>query len=324
MSPDVVMYDENFGWGPSFNASHPIGGWEVFQVQLATELAARGLNVWAMNPGRDGPSVEAGVSYFPLSGLKSMLGECRALILGRHSRVPPMVRADRTFTAAVDDPRFCDEKYDHLMGRSTIVCLSEWQAGLYRAKGHEAIVVPSMISDDVYSATATHRARDARGFICVNAWNKGTEATLALWARMKAARPRWKATLRVGSPYSHPSDAEARAKCEAAGAEWIGTLKPREVVEALATAEAVFRVNDRHPETFGVCDAIAEVLGRRVHVLHTGEMGAARDTLVSPYLTRDLKEFEDGVMFPFLDYPPPRDYRVSTIMPRWMAVLGLA
>lgn len=319
MSPDVVMYDENFGWGPSFNASRPIGGWEVHCVQIATALAARGFKVVAMNPGAPCAREEDGVAYGPHAYPTTI--DCRALILGRHSRVPDFIKADRTFTSAVDDPRFCDEKYDHLVGRSTIVCLSEWQAGLYRAKGHEAIVVPSMIDDDVYRARAHARMG---GFICVNAWNKGTEATLALWARMKAARPRWKATLRVGSPYSHPSDAEARAKCEAAGAEWIGTLKPREVVEALVTAEAVFRVNDRHPETFGVCDAIAEVVGTRVHVLHTGEMGAARDTLVSPYLTRDLKEFEDGVMFPFLDYPPARDYRVSTIMPRWMAVLGLA
>jgi hypothetical protein len=322
MSPHVVMYDENFGWSPSFNAYHQVGGWEVYQVQIATWLAAQGLSVLAVNPGRSDSTDEDGVTYFPhIKGAKTgITGDCRALVLGRHSRRPRDVRAGRVVTSAVDDPRYCDETYDHLIGQSTIVCLSEWQAGLYRAKGHDAVVIPSMIDDYVYSMPR-NQIEGACGFVCLNAWNKGTEATLAVWAKMRARYPEWKATLAVGSPYSHPEDAEAR--CRQAGASWLGTLSPRDVVAYLASAEAVFRVNDRHPETYSVCDAIAEVVGTRVHTLHTGELGAVRETLVSPYLTDNYEEFASGVMFPMKPYPKARDVRLSKIMPMWLDVLGL-
>jgi hypothetical protein len=316
---DLVIYDQHFPWSPSYNASHAVGGWECHMVQIAEWLAGRGLSVWALNPSAnniriDGDNFRAPVTYAEHgTDLR-----CRALITGRHSDIPDSIAATRIFTSAGDDPRHGTERYDHLLGHSTIVCLSEWQAMLYRSMGHETAVIPSAIDDAVYDLRGEHHPGR---FVCCNAWNKGTIRTLAQWALLKSKYPGWKAELRVGSPYSHPGDAKER--CEQAGAHWIGQLAPKQVIGELASAEAVFRVNDHAPETFGVSDAIAEAVGTRVHCLRTGEIGASREALVSPYLTADPAEFERGVLFPALPYPPPNDWRASRVLPKWIDVLGL-
>lgn len=317
---DIVFYDANFGWGPTYNATHPVGGWEVYQTQMATWFAASGLRVVALQRG--GSETVGGVEYIDTRefGRERLFKTyvARVCITGRHSALPTYIGADSVFTSVVDDPRFCDETYDHLKGRSTLVCISDWQRGLYQALGHDAVTIRSCLDDDIYE---WKRPEWAEGFVCVNAWNKGTEATLAMWRQMKAKHTSWKATLRVGSPYSHPADAAER--CSAAGASWIGTLSPRQVVTTLASAEAVFRVNAWHPETFGVCDAIAEAVGTRVHCLFTGEVGASPEAIVSPYLTTHIAGFQDGVLFPNKPYPRAKDWRVSTIMPQWLKLLGL-
>jgi len=326
---DLVVYDQHFAWSPSYNETHPVGGWECHVVQIAEWLAGRGLRVVASRAAdveglhvwsEGGPAAHAGgvvwIDSRSLEG-RSLL-QCRALITGRHSPIPDWIHADRIVTSAVDDPRHSKERYEHLLGRSTIVCLSEWQAMLYRSMGHDTAVIPSAIDDAVYDLRGEHHPGR---FVCVAAWNKGTMRTLAQWALLKSKYPGWKAELRVGSPYSHPGDAKER--CEQAGAHWIGQLSPKRVIGELATAEAVFRVNDHHPETFGVTDALAEAVGTRVHCLRTGEIGAAREVLVSPYLTADPAEFERGVLFPALPYPPPNDWRASRVLPMWKRLLGL-
>ena len=321
MTWDVILYDEHQSWSPSINASardgKGIGGWEVFQVQIASWLAAAGYRVWAINPGSRPDRHEKGV-YYGLGDPADTV-QCRALILGRHSRIPDWIQADKTVTSAVDDPTHTRHDYDHLKGKSLIVCISEWQAVLYRDLGHDAIAIPSMISDEIY---ARPRPASKRGMVCVSAWNKGTDATLALYADM---RRRWPALpdLYVGSPYGAPMDAARRVQHY--GAKYLGgALKPGEVVSALEGAEAVFRVCIA-PETFGVTDAIAEVVGTRVHALFTRGLGASREVLASSYLTEDSETFEVGVL-KALGKPatqPKSDYRVSTIMPRWLPVLGL-
>ena len=314
-SVDVVIYDEHFAWSPPFNAIHPVGGWECHMVQIAEWLAGRGLSVEVRNECVEHDFAFRGVRY----NLSDRATHARALILGRHSTIPPWLTADRVVTSMVDDPRFCRETYDHLIGKSLLVCLSDWHARVCASMGHDATVIPSAIDDAVYSGVPPMTERS--GFVCVNAWNKGTEATLAQWARMRARRPGWRSSLRVGSPYSHPSDAQQR--CERMGASWLGTLSPAAVIDTLASAEAVFRVNDRHPETFGVTDALAEAVGCRVHALHKGEFGAAREVLVSPYVTQSTEEFEAGVWCPIQDYPCPPDYRASRVLPMWLPVLGM-
>ena len=319
---DVVMFDDTNAWSPSLNArgrsGKGVGGFEVFQVQIATWLASKGYKVVAYRPSLI-EGEEMGVDYRDSREVPAAFRtECRALITARHAQIPEWVKAQRTVTSAVDDPRFCDEKYDHLIGRSTICCLSEWQAGLYRTMGHECTVIPSMLDDYIYEMK---RHPLASGWVCVNAWNKGTEETLKLWVELKSSHPDI-GELSVGTPYGAPDD--ALDQCRRAGARWLGQLTPVQIVRALAGAEAVFRVC-KQPETFGVTDAIAEVLGLDVHMLVKGEMGASRDVLCSPWVTSNPVTFAAGVAG--MVERPPRintlDYRVSTIMPRWLTLLGL-
>ena len=316
---DLVIWNDRTAFAPSVlnSGAVRVGGFEVACEQIARGIAATGRKVLALTPGR--LSTEAGVEYVTIPPTPPPSFECRALLTARACPIPSWIKAERTFTTCVDDPRGAWSKdWDHLKGRSTLVCLSEWQAGLYRDLGHErVIVIPSMIEDD-YVAFARCEKKP-RSFVCVNAWNKGTPQTLAMWARL---RSRLKGcTLSVGSPYSHPDD--AAEQCAFHGVKWLGTLTPMGVVNVLSTAEAVFRVCTA-PETFGVADAIAEMVGARVHCLCTNGVGAARDVLASPICT-DVRAFEyDVARWVGVDLPPIRpvaDYRVSTVIQRWEEVL---
>jgi len=318
-SVDVFMYDSENAWSPNLlkmGRAGGTGGFEKYQAQIATWLAAQGYSVEVRTPDVRHDFAEAGVQF----NLSDRATHCGALISARHSPIPDWIHADRIVSSAVDDPRGQAEKFAHLRGRSTIVCISDWQRDLYREQGHDALTIHSVLDDEYYDYDRRPLRQDKSGFVCVNAWNKGTDATLAWWSRFRQRFPRWTTPLSVGSPYSEPPDAEER--CALAGARWLGRLKPAQIVDALDRAEAVLRVCVA-PETFGVADAIAEARGTRVHCLCTNGFGAAREALVSPYLTDDASAFESCVMLPLQDYPPPKDWRVSTVMPKWLDVLGL-
>ena len=314
---DLILYNDRTAFAPSVlsGGAVQVGGFEVACEQIASGVAAIGASVEVFHNG--GAGYERGVVYQTPRRVHPDIS-CRALLTARACHIPSWIKAERTFTTVVDDPRSEPESFAHLRGKSTLIALSEWQAGLYRALGHErVIVIPSMIADDVYNYRSCEK-KPGR-FVCVNAWNKGTDATLRLWSKLKRIMPG--CTLSVGSPYSHPPDAMER--CAFSGARWLGTLTPAGVVDALSTAEAVFRVCER-PETFGVADAIAEVVGARVHCLCTNGFGAARDVLSSSYLTTDLKIFLDGVL-EARDTPglavPRGDYFVSSVIKQWERTL---
>lgn len=316
---DLILFNSRTAFAPSVLGSGvAVGGFEVACEQVASGVASGGRQVLAYHAGLSG--IERGVTYVPTENAIKYGSEIRALLTARACPIPPWIRAERTFTTCVDDPRGEPESFAHLKGRTTIVCLSEWQANLYRELGHErVIVIPSMIADDVYSYRACEKVPGR--FVCVNAWNKGTDETLRAWARLRKRLPGCE--LHVGSPYSHPPDAAER--CAWAGAKWIGQLGPSAVVSALSTAEAVFRVCTA-PETFGVADAIAEVVGARVHCLCTNGFGGARDALSSQSLTVHPDMFEKYMVMTHEKWPtllpePRADYRVSTIIKRWEEVL---
>lgn len=314
---DLILYNDRTAFAPSVlhGGSVRVGGFEVACEQIASGIAGRGRSVVALSPYEG--EVGRGPVVYLRHDVRQSGTECLALLTARACPIPTWIHAERTFTTCVDDPRSEPESFAHLKGRTTIIALSEWQANLYRELGHErVIVIPSMIADDVYSYRACEKVPGR--FVCVNAWNKGTDETLRAWSKMRKRLPGCE--LHVGSPYSHPPDAAER--CAWAGARWIGTLTPHAVVSALSTAEAVFRVCTK-PETFGVADAIAEVVGARVHALFTDGMGASADVLSSPFLTTNPASFEAGVLDSRCYVPPtPRaDYRVSRIINRWEEVL---
>lgn len=318
----ILIYDEHCGWSPSLNASKGTGGAEVHNVQVATGLAKAGHVVSALcHDGRG--QIEAGVWYAESRG-GEVPAQCHdVLITVRASAIPPFVRAYRTFSIMHDDPRPEPERFAHLRDRSTLICVSEWQANLYRALGHTCVVLPAMYDDATLSRFTSHRR--AGRYACVSAWNKGTDATLEAWARL--ADDRWHhaayggapLALMVGSPYSAPDDAHER--CERVGATWLGILTPEQIVWELGAAEAHVRINTAS-ETFGMTDCLARALGCKLITLCEGDPGALEETTGSaPYTSR--AEWERAVMNGWDRNHAVRDYRVSKWMPRWLDVLGL-
>jgi hypothetical protein len=305
----LLIYDERCGWSPSLNASKGTGGTEVHLVQVATWLAGRGFDVTAFC--HDGQhQVEDGVRYIE-SRAWDFRSPVDVLLTVRKSTIPTTFRAGRIFTLVTDDPRPEPDAYSHLLNRSTLVCVSEWQAALYRALGHTCVVIPAMIDDATYAIP--HNYVPGR-FACMSAWNKGTDETLRIWSHMSALMPG--KTLVVGCPYSAPAD--ARQRCEDAGAIFVGgELRPGDIVRHLSLAEAHVRVCTIG-ETFGATDAIAAALGCRVHVYCTGDVGALPETVPGgvwtsrPHWERAIARHEPVVM---------RDFRVSKIMPQWEALL---
>lgn len=314
MYADVIIWDTNAGWSPSLNSSKGTGGFEVYMVQIASWLAKQHYSVVAFQHGE---GVEDGVVYLDSRFPSSEQWVCRCLIICRSSPLPTNVLAERTIAVQANDPRADPGRWTHLKS-VPMVCVSQWQAGLFLDLGHEVVaVIPAAIDDDVYDAPppAKHRGR----FVCLSAWNKGTPETLEAWSRLREKLPGCQ--LLIGSPYSHPDDAEDR--CRAAGARWIGTLTPLAVRCELAVAEAVWRVCVA-PETFGVTDALAEALGCKVYMRCCNGLGASGEVLGSQGVVESEEYFFartiDGIGCKHR--PPGHDrYRVSRIMPQWLSVL---
>ncbi len=304
----VLIYDEHCGWSPSLNASKGTGGTEVHLVQIATWLAAHGVDVIAMcHDGRR--QRESDVLYVESRDHGPISKDFDVILTVRRSSIP--VGYDgyaRIITLVTDDPRPEPDAYAHLLGRSTLACVSEWQAGLYRALGHKCVVIPAMIDDWVYDL----RVEKVPGrHACLSAWNKGTQATLDAWQDVRPSG----GFLVVGSPYSEPDDAEER--CHKVGAIWLGRLKPREIVTEMARSIAHVRVCEIG-ETFGATDAIAEAVGTKVYAYCPGDVGALR----WPWLNKE--DWGQAVRSGYgheRHMLPERDLRLDTVMPQWLRLI---
>jgi hypothetical protein len=310
----LLIYDEHCGWSPSLNASKGTGGTEVHLVQVATWLAGRGVGVLAFNHYGQGIGchVEEGVYFYesrPDHREAPFTNETTdALLTVRRSSIPDWCKASRVLTLVTDDPRPEPHAWDHLKGRSTLVCVSDWQAAAYRMLGHECVVIPAMIPDVLPHPDKIHDK-----VCCVSAWNKGTDRLLDEWPTLGLP---WR--LHVGSPYSEPDDAEQR--CAKAGATWLGRLKPHEIVGHLATSVAHVRVCCIG-ETFGATDVLATALGARAHVWCPEDVGALDETI--PGQAWQTREGWLGAMREPLKMMPQPDFRGSTIMPLWGRLLGV-
>ena len=314
---DLVIHNDRTEFAPSIISTRGTGGFEVACSQIAEGIAATGRSVVCMSP-YDGKLERGPVVYLSESS-HTNADRCRTLLTSRDGRIPTWLKASRLLTHCVDDIRAPGEarKFAHLLEvDTTLVHPSEYQRSAYVDAGHgNNVVIPSMVNDDVWHYRRCEK-KPGR-FVIVNAWNKGTDSTLRLWSEIRRSMPGCE--LYVASPYGAPVDAKER--CIFAGATWMGALTPMGIVNALSTAEAVVRVCDR-PETFGVADYIAEVVGARVHCLCTEGYGAAREVLASPWLTDDVSEFINGVRGrPTTVVEPKIDVRCSKVLPLWEEAL---
>lgn len=329
----VVMWATDCSWPWSRVRRQPTGGAEVHLSQLAREFGRShpGTIVWSPIDEDTVLDEEFGTAFRDSRRTEMYKSvHCKLAIISGSCKPPPWLHADRTVALVVHDPRPDATLCEHHIGNATLVCVSEWQASLFRAQGHDCIVIPAMIENYVYSAMAT-RTKVTGQYACLSAWNKGGHETMAAWNRVREKLPVG-SKLIVGAPYGDPN-VPRFATYEAMGVDsgrddiqWIGLMTPGQVVDELARSEAVFRVNVA-PETFGVTDAIAEAVGTRVHCLCTAGFGGAREVLSSQYLTEDPEKFEELFVGSVAWHREvrcqtnPRDFSVSHIFPRWEALV---
>jgi hypothetical protein len=304
MVPDVVFYDDRGGFSPSFLRERQVGGSEHHQNQLAAFLASRGMEVAVYHRGP--PSREDGVDYHPFD--VQIPRRAKNLIVIGCATIPP-IDCERVWGFQVIDPRPCGGLFDHYRAaNATMVCVSEWQASLFRDMGFRATSIPVPIPDEWYGM-----ARDPvpGRFVCVSSWNKGAQATIDAWDNS------W-GELAVGSPYSQPADAEDI--CRRKGVTWLGSLIPRERwIAALASGEAVARVCTI-AETFGVVDVAARAMGMPAYTYCAGDVGALEE--VGSHLF-SMEGWGTAIRdrWKLTSSRDVNDFRASRVLPKWLELL---
>jgi hypothetical protein len=321
MNCDVIVYDNSGppgAFGRLHNASKPTGGTEVHAVQLCEGLVGAGLGVVGVSALPVGEISNAHAAY--VQSVKDP--SCRALVTVGLTPVPPIPTDRHVVLWTHDPPHNVPHLEQRMLRWSEFVCVSHWQANRF-PRGWKTRVIPAMIDDWIYDLPRVEK--DPMRFVCVSAWWKGSLETLRAWEEIA---PRG-ARLEMGSPYSHPPNAREIVE-RVRGCSWIDLANPRAVVEAMRSAAGVFRVI-RAPETFGATDAIAQVLGCRVHALTLGDPGALPEVLApSPgWVTSDASKFAHEFRASVLAPPRAgymiegRNYRAARVIPMWKEALDL-
>jgi hypothetical protein len=321
---DVVIWDTIGGAYTSESMNRASGGAEKEVVQVSEALAKRGFRVLCLNKTdyeyRD-KAYHGSVHWDNLSNAYAI--RCKTLIIQRYSTIPgsSQVLPDRMVVRAVD---VYGPYHDHLSAL-THLCLTEWSAQKFRAAGIPAKVVHSMLDDDYYELSGIEKTKGL--FIYASAPMKGLNETRQKWANLKRRFPEDMAhcKLHVTTPgYGKLSTMEYFESSIENSIRLLGDLAPRELAKYMATCEGLFYINT-FPETFCVVAAIANAVGCRVHVLAKNGISGIEEA-VNGFLTEQEDIFDAMFLAGLhgdLPVPPPKDYRVSTVMPKWLDALHL-
>jgi hypothetical protein len=340
---DLIVWDTVGGAYTPDRLSKPTGGSEKEIVQLAEGLAAKGLQVACFNatPTEYAHSDASGgsVVWRGLSAVNSPL-RCRTLLIQRYSSAPGLgkIFPDNTVVRANDWG--LDYYQHHIDACRTLICNTLWQAALF--KGATTTIVPPMLDDDYYELPKT--VSKVRGRFCyISAPMKGLKETLEKWINLKIRFPNEMVgcKLHVTSPgYGSVDLGLVRDLGTKSGVKFIEDLPPRDLAKYAATCDGLFFVNT-YPETFCTTVAIAEAVGARVHVLAKSGLAGIPEAVNSLLPTEDEKTFEDDFIGAInvdrlrdtgalrLDQTRirytwnPKDFRASTIIPKWLKALSL-
>jgi hypothetical protein len=312
---DCVIWDTVGGAYTSESMKKAAGGSEKEIVQLAQGLARSGFRVCCYNQ-TSSRFVDGLVTWRTINANETP-SRCRTLIIQRYSSIPDssQVLPDRMVVRATD---VYGPYYDHLSALNTL-CVSSWQAEEFRNHGFPVFVIPAMLDDDYYELSKVEKVKGR--FIYASAWMKGLKETIPKWISLRERFPKEMAgcELHVTSPgYGHE-----RQMIVDDNVIFIGDLPPRELAKYMATCEGLFYVNT-FPETLGVVASLMSAVGGKTHILaKNGAAGLVEATVGG--VTEDESEF-DSVFIGLLGQDAPRtpkDFRVSTVLPQWLAVLKL-
>lgn len=333
-----VIISQNFGRPiDSYRArTQPNGGSEMHTVVVAEGLRRAGLRVAVIQPG--GSFVRwAGVDFYSVQdvvqrGLWQL--DCDVLVSQRFGQLPANVSFGRLVVEMHDLP---DERCEVPMsfmgsvpGCKTVVH-SQYNADLY--PGWPGLtIIPAAFEDSLYDMVGTGAGLPAwdggrkrnRVFVYGSAALKGLAPTITLWAELKRHKYEFKkATLIVTSPgYDSPEFDKLR---DTPGVVYEQQQTLGDMQMRLANSDGIFMVNAL-PETFGCVQTMAEIAGRPCWALCLNGAGALPEVLANPWSVHaDPQKFVDAISAPkWPALTPARDYRMSTLLPQWLDVLGLS
>lgn len=333
--PTKVKYDvvisQNFGRQiDSWRARvMPNGGSEMHTVVVAEGLKRAGLSVAVLQPG---PSFVrwGGVDYYSVQdvcnrGLWQL--ECDVLISQRFGELPPNVSFSRLVVEMHDLP---DDRCQAIMpalaqvpGSKTVVH-SQFNAALY-PEWPGLTIIPAAFEDSLYEMASDKPHvldRRDRTFVYGSAALKGLKETLQLWSELKRNHYSFKkAKLIVTSPgYDAPELDQLR---DTPGVVYEQQKTQGDMMMRLANSDGIFMVNVL-PETFGCVQTMCEIAGRPCWAMCINGPGALREVLANPWsIHTNINEFIEAIAKPtWPEMAPARDYRISTLLPQWLEVLG--
>lgn len=344
---DVIIWDTVGSEISESAAKKPMGGSEYHLLQLTRALTGRGFSVRIIQGDHR------------LGNVLGRLGrlKCRVLIHSRYSTLIAgggQVFTDRIVVFATDMPGAADGSpvedggaYRHLGGLflgeqypafkcaypTTLVCLSQWQLGLFpKVWQANANVIPMMIDDRAYGrgriGSAEPVPKVPKRFVYASAAMKGLDATIVKWIamRVKYRKQMVGAELHITTNWDMPPIWTRVLMTKENGIVDVGRLCPHDVEDLMATAEGLFYVN-KFPETFCSIAALAEACNARAHILCLNSPGGIPEATRGPWVTTDAEVFErlfiQNLGNSTATMQTPRDCSVTTTMPLWLEALRL-
>lgn len=328
---DVVI-SQNFGRPiDSWRArTQPNGGSELHTVVVAEGLRRAGYRVAVIQPGPSFVRWE-GVDYLSLEdvihrGLYDIT--CEVLVSQRFGALPANVSFSRLAVEMHDLPderaQTCIDFMSQVPGCKTILH-SKFNSDLY-VDWPGSTIIPAAFEDSLYEMQAPPLNPDKRErtFVYGSAALKGLVPTLMLWGELKRNHYAFKkATLIVTSPgYDAPEFDKLK---DTPGVVYEQQKTLGDMMMRIANSDGLFQFNAL-PETFGCVHVMAEIVGRPAWIVCSeAGPGALKEVLANPWTVHtNPKEFVDAVAqktWPAL--APARDYRMTTLLPQWLDVLGL-
>lgn len=309
--------------------TQPNGGSELHTVVVAEGLRKAGYSVAVIQPG---PSFVryAGVDYYSAQdvitrGIYELT--CEVLISQRFGALPHHVSFSRLVVEMHDLPD--DRAYGIMSSMSEIpgaktVVHSEFNKALYPS-WPGLTVIPAAFEPELYDNPSVERKTDKRKrvFVHGSAALKGLVQTLQLWGQLRKNKYEFsKATLIITSPgYDSPEMDKLR---DMPGVIYEQQPDLASMQNRIANSDGLFQVNAL-PETFGCVHVMAEIARRPAWVFCLNGPGALREVLANPWsIHSDVNEFVEAISKPeWPDIAPAKDYRMTTLLPQWLEVLGL-
>ncbi len=302
-----------------------LGGSEFEAVLLAEGLAEKGFKVAVLNSFKF-PTHENGVDYWPHDILHTKTVKCKTLLMLRSFEVPyTKIEYENVRVWLTDLPNentIAQMSPWAMPGRpGGVVCVSNWQRSLLPATWNTTTIY-NMLPDWVYDLPAKTKTPGKN--IYASAAVKGLDQTIDFWKELKKNYFLKKSELFVCHPGYDAIDVE---KLKANKINFLGSLNFAQLVEELRTSQHMFFVNTM-PETFGISPVLAEVLGVTPQVMYLQHSGALTEVLSNHQrVTSNADVFQQQVFDNAKNPPelkPAKDYRVSSILPKWIKELKLS